>query len=110
MITEDDLVVMIRGLNRVELAGWIQAGWVHPAWRGSIPVYREIDVARVRLIHEIRQDLGMAEDAVPVVLSLLDQIYGLRRELRQLCAAVQAQPEPVRRSIGDHFRRLHSGE
>ena len=71
----------------MELAAWVSAGWVQPARQGSGWIYREIDLARVRLIQEIRHDFGIDDDALPLILSLIDQIYGLRRELRQVCAA-----------------------
>ncbi len=36
---------------------------------------------------------------MPIVLSLLDQVYGLRYRLGAVGAAIEAQPEPVRRAI-----------
>jgi hypothetical protein len=38
---------------------------------------------------------------VPLVLSLLDQVYALRRQLNALTGAVQRQPDDVRRRILD---------
>jgi hypothetical protein len=34
-----------------------------------------------------------------MVLGLLDQVYGLRRQLRRLCDALAAQPPEVRATI-----------
>jgi chaperone modulatory protein CbpM len=99
MIAEKDVIGLIDGLARAELRAWVRAGWVRPARRGRRYVYREIDVARIRFILEIRHDLRVGDDAVPVVLSLVDQIHGLRGTLKALAAAVEAQPEPVRRNI-----------
>jgi chaperone modulatory protein CbpM len=53
----------------------------------------------VCLICDLRHDLAVDEDTVPVVLSLLDQVYTLRRQLGALTDAVQQQPEDVRRAI-----------
>jgi chaperone modulatory protein CbpM len=61
--------------------------------------FRDVDVARVRLIVDIRDDLGLPQDSIPVVLSLIDQVHGLRHELRRLAAAVAAQPAEVRTRI-----------
>jgi hypothetical protein len=36
---------------------------------------------------------------MPVVLSLLDQVHGLRRELSALTGAVAGQPDEIRREI-----------
>jgi chaperone modulatory protein CbpM len=99
MIPEKDVIGLINGLAQAELRAWVRAGWVRPARRGSRYVYREIDLARIRFIHEIRHDLQVGDEALPVVLSLIDQIHGLRGTLRALAGAVEAQPEPVRRSI-----------
>lgn len=99
MIVEKDVIGLIEGLAQAELRAWVKAGWVRPDRRGSRYIYREIDLARVRFIHEIRNELQVGEDALPVVLSLVDQIHGLRGTLKALAAAVEAQPETVRRSI-----------
>lgn len=99
MIGERDVVELIVGLAPGELRAWVKAGWVRPRRSGNRRVYREIDVARVRFIQEIRTELRVSDEAVPVVLSLIDQIHGLRGTLRALAEAVQAEPEPVRRSI-----------
>jgi chaperone modulatory protein CbpM len=66
---------------------------------GDTWLFHEVDVARVELIREIRQEFALDDEAVPVVLGLLDQVYGLRRQLRRLCDALAAQPEEVRKEI-----------
>lgn len=43
--------------------------------------------------------LEITEDILPVIFSLIDQVYGLRSELRVLTEAVQNQDEEVRRRI-----------
>jgi chaperone modulatory protein CbpM len=99
MIAERAVIDLVEGLVEAELHAWVEAGWVRPRRIGNRRVYREIDIARVRFIHEIRSELGVGDEAVPVVLSLVDQIHGLRGTLRALAEAVQAQPAPVRRRI-----------
>jgi len=99
MIAEKDVIGVIEGLAQAELRAWVKAGWVRPDRRGNRYIYREIDLARVRFIHEIRNELQVGEDALPVVLSLVDQIHGLRGTLKALAAAVEAQPQTVRRRI-----------
>ncbi len=101
MLSLDELLRLVAGLNRGELERWVADGWVLPLRERDEFRFREIDVARVRLIYEIRYELHLDEDAVPLVLSLLDQVYDLRRELRQLTAAIDTQPEDIRRAILD---------
>lgn len=69
-------------LTVVELTQWVEQGWVVPDSDDTMLVFREIDVARVRLIHDLRRDMDIGEDAIPLVLSLLDQIYELRSQLK----------------------------
>ena len=79
-------------------------GWVLPVRREGDYLFREIDVARVRLIVEFRREMRIAEENLPMVLSLLDQVYSLRRELRDLAGAVGAQSEDVRQAIVRQLR------
>lgn len=104
MITIDALFVQLQGLRREDLARWIDNAWVRPEGTPDRYLFDEIDVARVRLILELRDEMQVNEDALPVVLSLLDQLYALRRQTRQLAAALeQAAPDDVR---ADLLRRL----
>src|SRR5262249_4907317 len=71
------VVALFPGLTLVELTAWVERGWVIPDAAGTALEFREIDVARVRLIHDLRSDMEVGEDTVPLVLSLLDQVYEL---------------------------------
>jgi chaperone modulatory protein CbpM len=102
---ESDVVRVVRGLKRAELRRWVAAGWVAPQRQDGESRFRQIDVARLTMIVQIRRDMQVAEDAMPLVLSLVDQVYGLRNELRRLGEAVEAQPETVRKAITEHRRR-----
>ena len=53
------------------------------------------------LICDLRHDLAVEEETIPLVLSLLDQIYGLRRQMNALTAALRQQPDDVRNAILD---------
>lgn len=104
MITVEGLASQVSGLQPQELQRWIDLAWVRPEGQPGRWVFREIDVARVRLIVTLRVELQIAEDTLPTVLSLLDQLYDTRRQLRQLADAVQAAPPDVRLVILDAAR------
>lgn len=89
MITIDVLVARIPGLSREELDRWIANQWVRPDTSSGALVFAEIDLARIRLIRDLRDDLDVPEAALPVVLSLLDQLYDHRRQLRALCEEIE---------------------
>jgi chaperone modulatory protein CbpM len=61
-------------------------------------------VARARLILEMRDEMEINEDALPVVLLLLDQLYDLRRQMRDLNSAfLQVVPKDVRLDLAAHL-------
>ena len=86
-----------------ELERWIAERWVLPESESSSYVFTEFDVARVRLIVELRRDLAVDEEAVPIVLRLLDQLYATRRRMRSLLRALESLPEENRAAVRRHF-------
>jgi chaperone modulatory protein CbpM len=86
MIDIDVLIAREPGLSRQDLDQWISDEWVRADRTGDQWTFQEIDVARVRLIRTLREDMAIDDDVLPLVLSLLDQIYDMRRRLRRLAA------------------------
>jgi chaperone modulatory protein CbpM len=102
MRTLAEVTLMLDRVDRVEIHSWVERGWVRPEGRrGGEPLFSELDVARLCLICDLRHDLAVEDETVPLVLSLLDQVYTLRRQLGALTDAVQQQPAEVRRAILD---------
>jgi len=99
MIGFDEVLVRYRSLERRELIRWVEERWVLPERQAETWVFHEVDVARIELIIEIRRDFAVDDEAMPLVLSLLDQVYSLRRQMRRLCDAVAAQPEDIQAAI-----------
>jgi chaperone modulatory protein CbpM len=108
VIALEELLDRIVGLDRRELVRWVENRWVLPEQRGTTWIFHEIDVARVELIVEVRREFAIDDEALPLVLGLLDQVYDLRRQLGRLCDALAAQsPEiqaAVRRALPDRSR------
>ena len=77
--------LQICGVSAQELERWIEERLLLPDEGG----FEEVDVARARLIVELQRDFALDEEALPLVLSLLDQVYALRRQVRALCDALQ---------------------
>jgi chaperone modulatory protein CbpM len=106
----DELVRRFAELERGELARWVENRWIRPeAASGEAAerwVFHEVDVARVELILDIRREFAVDDEAMPLVLSLLDQVYSLRRQMRRLCDAVAAQPDDVQTAIRQALPRV----
>lgn len=97
-----EVALLVARTDRVELLQWVEEGWVvpaQPAPAGGEPAFSDLDIARVQLICELRCDLAIADETMPVILSLLDQVYGLRRQIDRLTDAVQEQPTEIRQAI-----------
>jgi chaperone modulatory protein CbpM len=104
MIGIDVVIGQISGLTRQDLERWIANAWVRPDKSADDYAFREIDVARARLILEMRDEMEINEDALPVVLLLLDQLYDLRRQMRDLNSAfLQVVPKDVRLDLAAHL-------
>lgn len=99
MKTLSEVVTLVGRIERAEIEAWVERAWVMPAARDPEPAFSELDVARISLICDLRHDVGVEEETLPLVLSLLDQLYATRRRMSALTEAVQRQPEHVRHAI-----------
>ena len=88
-------------LDADELQAWVEVGWLLPQEDRQ---FSEMDLARAQLIADLKQDLGVNDEGIAVILDLVDQVYGLRRTLRELLTSVHAQPEATRRQIAASLR------
>jgi chaperone modulatory protein CbpM len=86
-------------LNAQVLEAWVAAGWLTPSAKEGAQEFSEVDVARVRLIQDLRRDIGVNDEGVGVVLDLLDQLHGLRRTLGHLLTALRRQPDDLRERL-----------
>jgi chaperone modulatory protein CbpM len=93
------VVALFPDLRETELHAWVERGWVRPEGVEPDWVFQEIDIARVRLIRDFRHEMAVPEETMPLVLSLLDQVYTLRGQIHAIARAVEGQPEAVRAAI-----------
>jgi chaperone modulatory protein CbpM len=105
-LTEKQVVGLIDELTVEHLRVWVTEGWIAPRLSERGPVYDEIDVARLRLVCQLKHEMEVNDDALPVILRLVDQVHGLRGTLRRLGQAIEAQPKSVREQIVKALREL----
>lgn len=108
MLTEGDVVARVERLTVTRLRVWVAQGWIRPADERA-PSFSETDVARAALICNLEDELGFAEEDVPVLLNLIDQIHGLRAELVGLLAALDELPDDVRATVRMRITTLREG-
>lgn len=107
MLTEQDVVARVQRLTVTRLRVFVAQGLVKPV--NETPDYSEADLARASLICNLQDELGFDEEDVPVLLSLIDQIHGLRSELRGLIEAVEVLPPDVRATVRMRIERRRRG-
>lgn len=99
MIRIDEIVEHIDVLQRSDLDLWISDALISPQEDAGIRVFSEMECARIRLICTLHYELEIDSETLPVVLSLVDQLYRTRQNLLKLTAAVGAQDEAVQTAI-----------
>ncbi|HAO40524.1 MAG: chaperone modulatory protein CbpM [Afipia broomeae] len=77
------------GLQVQTLDLWLEQRWLIPEETSVGIQFSDIDVARARLIHDLKSDLGANDEGIDVILHLMDQIHGLRHALAQLQKDIQ---------------------
>jgi len=95
----DDLVAAISSLQRSDLEAWIREDLVMPRQEAGSLLFTEMECARVRLICTLHYELDIDAETLPVVLSLVDQLYDTRQRLLSLTAAIAAQDKNVQTAI-----------
>ena len=78
-------------LDHETLEVWIEEEWLVPSGTATEPAFSEADLARAKLIRDLRQDLGINDEGVGVILNLLDQMHGLRKALADMLQFVREQ-------------------
>ncbi len=58
-----------------EITHYIDEQWIRPFEENA---FDDEDVARIRLIHDLIENLGVNEESVPIILHLIDQIHVLQ--------------------------------
>jgi chaperone modulatory protein CbpM len=63
---------------------WIEEQWLLPRASGSVLQFSDADLARARLIRDLKLNLGVNDEGVAIILHLLDQFHGLRSLVRDI--------------------------
>jgi chaperone modulatory protein CbpM len=96
LYSEAEVVASVDGLTVTQLRAFVSARCVAPQDEGGQLGFAEADLARLRLLAELASDFELDEEAAALVLSLVDQIHGLRRQLRTIAEAIAEEPEDAR--------------
>ncbi len=87
------------GVAVEDLTVWVERRWVLPAQQGKELAFDTADLARIRMIMDFHNDLAIDDEAMPVVLDLLDRLHAARASLREVLRAIAELPESEQESI-----------
>jgi chaperone modulatory protein CbpM len=73
-------------LDTPTLNAWIEAEWLLPLASGKTFQFSDADLARARLIQDLKIDFGVNDEGIAIILHLLDQLHGLRCLVRDIHA------------------------
>ena len=83
------------------LCAWVEAEWLVPVVSKKTFQFSEADLARARLIQDLKVDFGVNDEGIAIVLHLLDQLYGLRCLVRDIHAMETPDREGCRLTGGE---------
>lgn len=70
------------GIEERLVVQFVTEEWVHPVDRADL-TFDEIDLARISFIQELRDDFGINDEAIPVILHLVDQLNEIQRRSKR---------------------------
>lgn len=95
-MTRHEILALIPDLSDAALDALTEAGVIQPVLNQDEPRFREIDAARLQLAVELEDMFRLDPDALALVLSLLDQLNGLRGEMQAVLGALAEEPPETR--------------
>ncbi len=107
-ITQMQAVTMVPGLSTERLASFLAADLVMPTATADGLVFRPFDVARLVLLCELADHFDLEDDALGVVIELIDQLHTTRQHLRAMAQAMDAEPQDLRHRVGTRFVEILS--
>jgi chaperone modulatory protein CbpM len=106
MTSLSDLLRVSDHLTAVHVERWVARGLLRPSGGAEAWTFEPIDVARVRLLTELVDDVGLDDDTVEAVVALIDQVHTLRSELKLVASAIAELPPQTRQAIAATMKRL----
>jgi chaperone modulatory protein CbpM len=88
MITEREFLQRTH-LDQGTLEVWIRESWICPGCTTPERTFSDMDLARAGLIHDLKDNMGVNDAGLDVILHLIDQMHGLRKALAEALASLR---------------------
>jgi chaperone modulatory protein CbpM len=73
------------GLDTQIITEWVARQWITPPVPEKFEFDRE-DIARINLIRNLQETIGVNDESIPIILHLLDQLHCAKSQSRQAMA------------------------
>lgn len=93
-------------LQAAQLDSYIRAGVVVPVQSEGGPLFRDVDIARLHLVVDLAEGYHLDDEALALVLSLVDQLHGLRGDMHAILDAVAREPAETRARLKTAIREV----
>jgi len=90
MISKQEFLVRAQ-LEGETLEAWIKEEWLIPGQSAGELTFSDADIARAQLITDLKNDLGVNDEGVGIILNLVDQVHDLRRVLNEVLRSVRGR-------------------
>lgn len=100
----EQVVEKIPSLTAERLSYFVSLQIVTPVSTPKGLQYKTLDVRRITLLCELTDDFEVNEDALIIIMSLLDQLHGAHRKLDQVVQAISAEASETKVRLS---QRLH---
>jgi chaperone modulatory protein CbpM len=99
VLTEEETIAAVARLTRVRLSAFVRAEAVRPVVAGGRTGFTQVDIARLELLCDLTEGFDLEDDALGLVVSLIDQLHAARADLAALAAAISDEPPETRRRL-----------
>src|SRR5262245_46154801 len=94
MISVQEFLIRAR-LQQHLLQAWVEAGWLVPPQTDPEWMFSDVDLARAQFICDLRDDFGVNDEGISVILHLIDQVHGLRQSMQDLLEEMRVHERPA---------------
>ncbi|MBE9477342.1 MAG: hypothetical protein IME92_09345 [Proteobacteria bacterium] len=108
--SEDQVIAAIATLTRTQLVSFIEAEIIVPLHTEDGIVFRQVDLVRIELLCELTEHFSLNDDALSIIISLIDQLHSTRAELDCILQAAKAEPGDVRARLGQAILNMQKDE
>ena len=105
----DDVIEQVAPLTRERLQQYEHLRIIRPVQTPDGPRYQALDIRRITLLCELTDDFEVNEDALVIIMSLLDQLHGAQGKLDRMLEAVSIESSDIKQRLSRRLAGFDSG-